>query len=170
MKTGRPPILETRCLAVMQMPMAYYYILCNGTMRVRDMAKLLGVSPGTIYNWMARERLEWITPDDNNRASCFIWRGFYGNRKQHCERHGVTYSAVRKISQVHGLPFADSLEIAIGRKDRRKSGDMCSKREMARLGISNSNVYKIRKEYGTSVRDAVDIALARKATREARNG
>jgi len=152
------------------MPIADYYAQCNGTMRVRDMARSLNVSPGTIYNWMARERLEWTTPEDNNRASCILWRGFYGNRKQHCEHHDVGYSAVRKIAQEYGLQFGDALEIAIGRKQRRESGDVCSKREMARMGISNSNVYKIRKDFNVSVRDAVDIALARKATREARHG
>lgn len=146
MKTGRPPILETRCLERTGISMTEYYRQCSGKMNIYDAAKSLDVSPNTIYNWLHHNRLEWSSPTDHNREPFRF-----------------------ELNGYRGVSFADAIEIAVVRKNAR--GLVAGIKQRCRqAGVSNSNVYKIRKDYGISANDALEIAVIRKATREARHG
>lgn len=169
-KTGRPLILETRCLERTGITMTEYYRQCSGKMNIYAAAKGLDVSPNTIYNWLHRNRLEWSSPTDNNREPFrFEFRGRRGTRSEHCRLAGVKHGTVSKIMLALRVGFADAVDIAAYRAKARDE-IIAIKDRCRAAGISESNVRKIRKDYGISAADALEIAIVRKATREARDG
>lgn len=169
-KTGRPLILETRCLERTGITMTEYYRQCSGKMNIYAAAKGLEVSPNTIYNWLHRNRLEWSSPTDNNREPFrFEFRGRRGTRSEHCRLAGAKHGTVSKIMRACHVGFADAVGIAVSRAKARD--EIIAIRDRCReAGVSESNVRKIRKDYGISAADALEIAIVRKATREARDG
>lgn len=170
MKTGRPPILERRCLERTGISMTEYYRQCSGKMNIHAAAKTLDISPNTIYNWLHRNRLEWSSPTDNNREPFrFEFRGRRGTRSEHCRLAGAKHGTVSKIMRACHVGFADAVGIAVSRAKARD--EIIAIRDRCReAGASESNVRKIRKDYGISAADALEIAIVRKATREARHG
>lgn len=169
-KTGRPPILEGRCLERTRISMTEYYRQCSGKMNIYDAAKSLDVSPNTIYNWLHHNRLEWSSPTDHNREPFrFELNGYRGTRNEHCKRAGVTHSNVRKIMQSCRVSFSEAIDIAVARAKAR--GLVAGIKQRCRqAGVSDSNVYQIKRDFGISANDALEIAVIRKATREARHG
>lgn len=169
-RTGRPPILERRCLERTGISMTEYYRQCSGKMNIHAAAKALDISPNTIYSWLHRNRLEWSSPTDYNRESFrFEYRGRRGTRREHCRLAGVEYGTVYKIMRALHVGFADAVDIAASRAKARDE-IIAIKDRCRAAGINESNVRKIRNDYGISAADALEIAIVRKSTREARNG
>lgn len=169
-KTGRPLILEARCLERIGITMTEYYRQCSGRMNIHAAAMALDISPNTIYSWLHRNRLEWSSPTDYNRESFrFEYCGRRGTRREHCRLAGVEYGTVNKIMRALHVGFADAVDIAESRAKARD--EILAVRDRCReAGITESNVRKIRKDYGISAVDALEIAIVRKTTREARHG